>query len=97
MGYYETLLTFLVLGLLLGFVYFTNGRTLTEKVLAIDFMGLIGAGLMLVYAVTFDDPVYIDVVIVWSLVSFLGSVAFIYYVTKNRDSGDPQPTDKIED
>lgn len=92
MGYYEALLTFLIIGLFMGFVYFTNGRTLTEKVLAIDFMSLISAGLMLVYAVAYDDPVYLDVAIVWSLVSFLGAVAFIYYVIKNEN-----PSDKIEE
>lgn len=92
MGYYEALLTFLIIGLFMGFVYFTNGRTLTEKVLAIDFMSLISAGLMLVYAVAYNDPVYIDVAIVWSLVSFLGAVAFIYYVVKNE-----KPSEKIEE
>lgn len=88
MGFYESLLTLLVISLFLGFVYFTNGQTLTEKVLAIEFMGLMSAGLMLVYAVSTGDPVYLDVVIVWSLVSFLGSIAFIYYVLKNEVKAD---------
>lgn len=88
MGYYEALLTLLVISLFLGFVYFTNGQTLTEKVLAIEFMSLMSAGLMLVYAVATGDPVYLDVVIVWSLVSFLGTIAFIYYVRKNERAAD---------
>lgn len=88
MSFYEALLTLLVISLFMGFVYFTNGRTLTEKVLAIDFMSLISAGLMLVYAVITGDPVYLDVVIVWSLVSFLAAVAFIYYVNKNEKHAD---------
>jgi multicomponent Na+:H+ antiporter subunit F len=88
MDFYEALLTFLVIGLFMGFVYFTNGRSLTEKVLAIDFMSLMSAGLMLIYAVTFNDPVYLDVVIVWALVSFLGAVAFIFYVVKDNKMND---------
>lgn len=92
MSFYEALLTFLIIGLFMGFVYFTNGRTLTEKVLAIDFMSLFSAGLMLVYAVTYDDPVYIDVAIVWSLVSFLATIAFIYYVIKNE-----KPSEKLDE
>lgn len=92
MGYYDSLITLLVISLFLGFVYFTNGQTLTDKVLAIEFMGLMSAGLMLVYTVATGDPVYLDVVIVWSLVSFLGSIAFIYYVRKNE-----RTPDEIED
>ena len=85
MGYFEALITLLVITLFLGFVHFTNDQKLTEKVLAIEFMGLISSGLMLVCAVSFDDPVYLDVVIVWSLVAFLGTLAFTYYVLKNQE------------
>lgn len=95
MAYYEVLLTLLVISLFMGFVYFTIGRTLTEKVLAIDFMGLMSSGLMLVYAVAFNDPVYLDVVIVWSLVAFLGTVAFIYYVLKDRQKEEQKIEDEI--
>jgi multicomponent Na+:H+ antiporter subunit F len=96
-SYYEALLGLLIIALVLGFVYFTNGRTLTEKVLAIEFMGLMGSGLMLVFAVAFNDPVYLDVVIVWALVAFLGAVAFIYYVLKNQEIEGQKKVDEIED
>lgn len=85
MGYYGALLTLLMISLFLGFVYFNNGRTLTEKVLAIEFMGLMSSGLMLVCSVAFNDPVFLDVAIVWALVAFLGSIAFIYYLLKDQE------------
>jgi len=39
-------------------------------------------GVIATYAIVNDDPIFLDVAIVLALVSFLGTIAFAYYVER---------------
>lgn len=73
-----------------GFMYFVSARSLTEKVLAIDFMSLVSASVMAIYAVRMDNPLYLDIIMVWALVNFLGTVAFSYYINASQNTPSPK-------
>jgi multicomponent Na+:H+ antiporter subunit F len=45
-------------------------------------MSFLGIGIIVVYAVVTDQPVFIDVAGVLALVSFLGTIAFAEYVER---------------
>ena len=47
---------------------------------ALDMMSVLGIGIVVVYAVVTNQPVFVDVASVLALVSFLGTVAFAAYV-----------------
>lgn len=67
-----------------GFLYFLRTTTLTKKVIAIDFMSLVSASIMAVYAVAMNNSLYLDIIMVWALVNFLGTVGFATYINRNR-------------
>lgn len=80
----EIYLFLTIAAFLAGFLYFLKARTLTKKVLAIDFMSLVCAGIMAVYSVHMNNPLYLDIVMVWALVNFLGTVGFSVYINRTQ-------------
>lgn len=80
MSYLEFLLLLSVISLLMGFISFIKSPQVSHKALAIDFMTLVSAAVMGVYAVFMNDQIYLDIIIVWALVNFLGAIAFSIYL-----------------
>jgi len=82
------LLNVLSVGILLAFVRLIIGPNMPDRLVALDLLTTIGVGMAALYAVAFDQPVYLDVAIVLALVAFLGTVAFARYVEKWAHHGD---------
>jgi multicomponent Na+:H+ antiporter subunit F len=74
----------LALGLTLTFVRLIRGPSLSNRVVAFDLMTTIGIGVIAVYSVMTNQPVYLDIAIVLALISFLGTVAFAYYLERTH-------------
>ena len=75
-------LPLLVLGVIFAFVSLLQGPSLPGRVVALDTISVLGIGIIVVYAVLTNQPVFIDVASVLALVSFLGTVAFAAYVER---------------
>lgn len=75
-------LPLLVFGVIFAFVRLLQGPSLPSRVIALDMMSVLGIGIIVVYAVVTDQPVFVDVAGVLALVSFLGTVAFAAYVER---------------
>ncbi|NJN96393.1 MAG: cation:proton antiporter [Anaerolineales bacterium] len=81
------LVSLLLLGALgLALIRLLRGPSLPDRVVALDLISAIGVSLVAAYAMAMDQPVFLDVTVVLALISFLGTVAFAYYLerrTKN--------------
>jgi len=75
-------LPLLVLGVIFSFIRLLQGPSLPGRVISLDMISVLGIGIIVVYAVVTDQPVFIDVAAVLALVSFLGTVAFAAYVER---------------
>ncbi len=75
-------LPLLSLASVLAFIRLVRGPSLPDRVVALDLLITIGVGFIAVYAITMDQPVFLDVAIVLALTSFLGTIAFAYYVER---------------
>lgn len=75
-------LAMLCLAMLLGFVRLVLGPTLPDRVVALDLIGTLSVGIIAVYAVKVDEPVFLLPAIVLALIMFIGTIAFAYYVQK---------------
>lgn len=77
-------ITFGVLGvsLVLSVIRLLRGPTLPDRVVALDLIGTIVVGIIAVYAIATDQAVFLRDAIVLTVLSFLGTVAFGYYVGK---------------
>lgn len=76
----DVVLAMLAVALLLAFIRLLRGPTLPDRVVALDLLSTLAVGIIAVYAMAMNEPVILDVGIVLALVTFLGTVAFAYYV-----------------
>ena len=67
---------------LLAFVRVIRGPTLPDRVVAIDLIGVLIVGLIVVSAAATGERSFLDVAIVIALISFVGTVAYARYVEK---------------
>ena len=59
-----------------------KGPTLPDRVIALDMISSLAVGMIAAYCILTGEFVYIRAAIVLAIVSFLGTVAFAYYVGK---------------
>lgn len=74
------ILPLLSLTVLLAFIRLARGPSLPDRVVALDLMTMVGIGMAAVYAIATRQPVFLDVAVILALISFLGTVAFAYYL-----------------
>ncbi|MCB9432644.1 MAG: cation:proton antiporter [Ardenticatenaceae bacterium] len=77
-------LTLLTVTIGLSFVRVWRGPTLPDRVVALDILTTVGIGITAVYAVITEQDVWLDVATVLALISFLGTIAFAYYIDLRR-------------
>jgi multicomponent Na+:H+ antiporter subunit F len=78
----ELALTTLAVALVLTFLRLVRGPSLMDRVVALELMASLVAGIVAVYAIGVDDAALIDVAIALALVAFLGAVAFARYAER---------------
>ncbi len=73
-----------MLALALTLTRLIKGPRLESRVVAFDLLTIIGIGLIASYAVVTDRSVFLDIAVVLALVSFLGTIAFAFYLERQR-------------
>lgn len=69
-------------GLLITFGRVVRGPSLPDRVVALDLMATFIIAISAVYSVASGEPSYLDAAVVLALITFLGTVAFAYYLHK---------------
>lgn len=81
---YYIILPVLTLSLVLVFVRFMIGPSLSDRVIALDLLITIGIGIIAVYSIVSDQPTFLDIAMILALIAFLSTVAFSYYLEKRE-------------
>lgn len=81
---YYVILPVLALSILLMFVRFVKGPSLSDRVVALDLMLTSGIGVIAVYSVYTDQPTFLDIAMIMALIAFLGTVAYSFYLEKRE-------------
>jgi multicomponent Na+:H+ antiporter subunit F len=83
----ETALYFTIVMLSLCSVFaivrFIKGPTLPDRVTAFDLLAAIVISIIAIYSVISDNTAFMDVAILLSLIAFLGSMSFAYFLFKS--------------
>lgn len=75
-------LALLSVALILVFLRLARGPSLADRVVAFDLLVALGIGLIAVYAIASGQPSFLDVAIILALVSFVGTIGFVYFMRR---------------
>ena len=75
-------LTLLAVAAALTFIRLAKGPTLPDRVIAIDLIGVLLVGLLVVMAGEMAQQALLDVAMVVALISFVGTVAYARYIER---------------
>ena len=81
---YYIILPVLVLSVLIIFIRFLKGPSLSDRVVALDLLITTGVGIIAVYSIVTNQPAFLDIAMILALIAFLGTVAFSYYLEKRE-------------
>ncbi len=75
---------FMLLAMLLAFIRLVKGPTMYDRIAAMDLMASITMGFILIYCIVINKSMYVDIVIVISLISFIGTVAISTFLKQKN-------------
>ncbi|MBN2349993.1 MAG: hypothetical protein JXJ22_14230 [Bacteroidales bacterium] len=70
----------LIIALVLAFFRLAKGPSVHDRIASLDLIASIVMGFILLYSVLIKNALYIDIVLVMSLISFVGTVAISTYL-----------------
>lgn len=81
---YFVILPVLSLSVVLIFVRFVKGPSLSDRVIALDLLITTGIGIIALYSIINNKPTFLDIAMILALIAFLGTVAFSYYMERRE-------------
>lgn len=72
----------LSLAMFISVIRLVRGPSLPDRVVALDLVGVLVVGMIILYDVATQLPVFLDAAIVLALVGFAGTVAFAKYLER---------------
>ncbi len=79
---FEFVILVLMLAMFITMIRFLKGPTLSDRVVAFDVMSIMGVSLLVLLALYFQRSLYLDIALVFGLISFLGTTIFGRYIEK---------------
>ena len=73
-------LIILMLAFILAFIRLLKGPTVNDRIVALDLIASVLMAFILCYSVLINKAIYIDITIVISLISFIGTIAISTYL-----------------
>ena len=80
----------LMLAMVLAFLRLARGPSLPDRVVALDLMTVLAVGFSALFAISADEPAFLDVAIALALVAFLATVALARFAER-RKARSPAP------
>ena len=81
---YYIILPVISLSILLVFIRFIKGPTISDRIIAVDLLVTIGIGVIAVYSVQTNQSTFLDIALILALIAFLGTVAYSSYIQKRK-------------
>ena len=80
---FSTAILIIGLSFLLVIVRFLKGKTIADRVVALDVLTISSIGLIVLLSHFFDRSIYIDVSILYAILSFIGVIVIAKYLEKS--------------
>jgi multicomponent Na+:H+ antiporter subunit F len=85
---YFIILPVLMLSVALVFFRFLRGPSMGDRVISLDLLITIGIAIIAAYSIISDQPAFLDIALILALISFLGTIAYSYYLEKKTRKND---------
>lgn len=72
--------SFLLAALVLAFIRLLKGPSINDRIAAMDVIAIVVMGFIVVYSVLIDNDIYLDLPVIISLISFIGTIAVSTYL-----------------
>jgi multicomponent K+:H+ antiporter subunit F len=84
----------LAVSILLGLVRLARGPSVADRVLAFDLVTTCAVGMIVLLSMERRTAIYLELVLIFSLLGFLSTVAFVIYLRKTSETTvAPEPKD----
>lgn len=74
----------LLLAFIIAFIRLLKGPTVNDRIVALDLIASVLMAFILTYSVLVNKAIYIDITIVISLISFIGTIAISTYLKQKQ-------------
>lgn len=82
----------LTVAILLGLIRLARGPSVIDRVLAFDLIATCAVGMVVLLSIQWDTALYLELILIFSLLGFLTTVAFVFYLHKTVEPApDRQP------
>jgi multicomponent Na+:H+ antiporter subunit F len=81
----------LTLSMMCGLFRLARGPTVLDRIMAFDLIATCAVGKVVLLSILWNTPVYIELVLVFSLLGFFGAVAFVYHLSRSSSPELPGP------
>ncbi|MFO7940249.1 MAG: monovalent cation/H+ antiporter complex subunit F [Bacteroidales bacterium] len=78
-------LAMLMLAFALAFLRLIKGPSVSDRIIAMDFIASLTMGFILLYSLLIENSRYFDIAVIISLISFIGTVAIATYIKQKGD------------
>lgn len=68
--------------LVITFIRLVRGPNLPDRVVALDLLSVVVMAFICLYSIRYNQPIFLDVAIIMALLTFIGTVAFAYYLER---------------
>lgn len=75
----------LTVAILLGMVRLWRGPTVIDRILAFDLVTTSAVGMIVLLSIQWRTPLYLELILIFSLLGFFGTVAFASYLSRTQD------------
>jgi multisubunit Na+/H+ antiporter MnhF subunit len=74
----------LILAFILSLIRLFKGPELQDRVISLDLVASVVSGLIVLFIFISEEPRYLDIVIILSLIVFMGTVAIARFIIKDK-------------
>lgn len=79
----------LTLAIALGMMRLARGPTVIDRILAFDLITTSAVGMIVLLSIQWKTAIYLELILIFSLLGFFGTVAFVYYLSRTQDLEQP--------
>jgi len=72
----------LSVAILLGMVRLGRGPTVLDRIMGFDLITTSSVGIIILLSILWKAPVFLELILIFSLLGFFGTVAFVFYLSR---------------